>query len=84
MNIGNKEVVGLSYPVTLNGETYKKLSCRRPTVGDQLALERLKKTDAEKEVMLVANLSEVPCEVIHALDISDYRKLQKIIEGFTQ
>lgn len=74
--------ITLSEPITINGTTYTQLYLRRPKVRDRLIVERLKKTDAEKEITMIANLAEVAVAVIEELDLSDYAKIQQQLTNF--
>lgn len=78
------ETIKLTEPVTVNEVTYEELKIRRPKVRDRLAVERLKKTDAEKEIAMIANLAEVDIAVIEELDLSDYGKIQQSFSDFFQ
>lgn len=76
------QAIKLFVPVTISGLTYETINIRRPKVRDRLAVERIKKTDAEKEIALIANLTEVTVEVIEELDLADYNKVQEALQGF--
>lgn len=78
------ETIKLSHAITIENNTYEKLSLRRPKVRDRLAVERLKKTDAEKEITMIANLAEVTVEVIEELDLADYGKIQEVLQNFLE
>jgi hypothetical protein len=78
------ETIKLSQAITIENNTYEKLSLRRPKVRDRLAVERLKKTDAEKEITMIANLAEVTVEVIEELDLADYGKIQEVLQSFLE
>jgi hypothetical protein len=78
------QAITLSIPVTISETTYSTLNIRRPKVRDRLAVERIKKTDAEKEISMIANLAEVTVEVIEELDLADYNKVQEALQGFLQ
>jgi len=78
------ETIKLSHAITIENNTYEKLSLRRPKVRDRLAVERLKKTDAEKEITMIANLAEVTVEVIEELDLADYGKIQEVLQSFLE
>lgn len=78
------EVIKLTAPMTLNNITYDELKIRRPKVRDRLAVERMKKTDAEKEIAMIANLAEVDIAVIEELDLADYGKIQQRFSDFFQ
>jgi len=45
-------------------------------VRDRLAADKMGKTDAEKEIALIAMLAEVAPETLHELDMADYGALQ--------
>jgi hypothetical protein len=74
--------VTLEYPFEFEGQTIKTLSLRRPTVGDNLAVQKAAATDAEREIRLLANLAEVAPEALHRMDLKDYGKLQTTLASF--
>lgn len=76
------ETINLVHPVMSAGVELCSLSMRRPKVRDQLAVERDKRSEAEKEVRLFANLCEVAPETIEDLDMADYARLQETYRGF--
>ena len=78
------EVIKLIEPITVNGTTYENLRIRRPKVRDRLAVERMKKSEAEKEIFMIANLAEVEPEVIEELDLADYAKIQGVFADFLE
>ena len=73
--------------IQLDGKEISEITLRRPKVRDRLAVDRLavdrsNLSDAEKEVQLIANLSDVPREAIEELDLADYSKIQKALSDF--
>ena len=74
--------VTLEYPFEFEGRTVDRLSLRRPTVADNLAVQKAAATDAEREIRLLANLAEVTPETIHRMDLKDYGKLQSALASF--
>lgn len=76
------ERISLSFPIEHDGLTVVEIALRRPTVGDHLAAQKAAGTDAEREIRLIANLSELPPAAIHKLDMKDYAALQKVLGGF--
>jgi len=76
MSVG---VITLKFP---NNPAADKLTMRRPKVRDMLAAEKAKGNDAEKEILLFANLCEVAPADIEALDMADYQQLQKVYKDF--
>lgn len=74
--------IALDYPYDFEGETITALTLRRPTVGDNLAVQKVASTDAEREIRLLANLAEVSPDSLHKMDLKDYGKLQKALSSF--
>ena len=75
-------IIELTHAIEVNGISTQQLSCRRPKVRDMLAVEKMAKNDAEKEIQLFANLCEVTPDALMELDMSDYAKLQQVYQGF--
>ncbi len=78
------QTITLIEPITVNGTIYDQLNIRRPKVRDRLAVERMKKSEAEKEIVMIANLAEVDAKVIEELDLADYAKIQGIFADFLE
>ncbi|MBU1001910.1 MAG: phage tail assembly protein [Proteobacteria bacterium] len=76
------EKITLEYPVENNGKNYSELSMRRPVLRDMLVAEKKGGSDLQKESVTFSNLCEVTPEVIQALDMKDYKKLQAVYTGF--
>jgi len=74
--------ITLQYPVDVDGQAVHEISLRRPKVRDQLLAEKAGGGAAEQEVAILANLAEVPQEVIQDLDMADYLQLQEVYRGF--
>jgi hypothetical protein len=74
--------IPLTYPIEHDGLPIAEIALRRPTVGDHLAAQKAVATDAEREIRLMANLSDLPPAAIHKLDMKDYAALQKVLGGF--
>jgi len=77
-----RETVALKYPIEVDGVSVSVLHLRRPKVRDRLAADKLGKTDAEKEIALIALLAEVTPETLHELDMADYTAVQQAFAGF--
>ncbi len=73
--------VTLKFPVTVDGHEYTVLNMRRCKVKDR-RLAAQKKTPEEQEITLIANLCEVPPQVLDELDAVDYAKLQEVLTSF--
>lgn len=78
--VRSKEVP-LEWPVQYDGKVYDNLVVRRPFGSD---FRRMADFDPDKaeELQLASMLTEVPIEVIEALDADDYMELQEIVKDF--
>jgi hypothetical protein len=72
----------LTHPVQYNGVALKEISLRRPKVRDRLVVDRMTVSDAEKEILLIANLAEISREAIEEIDLADYANIQKVLQNF--
>lgn len=57
---------------------------RRPTVADQLAFEDGKGSEANRTVLMMANLCDVSPGSIKQLDVVDFAKLAEVLKGFNE
>ncbi|ATG35892.1 hypothetical protein PhaeoP23_01750 [Phaeobacter piscinae] len=74
--------VSLLKGVTVDGEKRTAVTLREPSVGDHIAARQTGKNDnALAEVILIANLAEVPPDAIKAAKMKDYDRLQEAL-GF--
>lgn len=76
--------INLSSVVNVEGQSVDKLTMREPKVIDQLTMDEIKGSEAEKEVSLFANLCDVAIDTIKELYLKDYRKLQEALVNFTK
>jgi hypothetical protein len=74
--------VHLDFPITVDGETFDKFTMRRPKVSDNLWAAKLKGSDFEKGVSLLARLCGVAPEVMAELDEFDAGRLNDQLEAF--
>lgn len=74
--------VELSKPITIDGKEVSSLRMRDPLVSDQYAASKAKGDEADKELMLIANLCGVTKDDLTRLTMRDYAKLQKALLGF--
>ncbi|MEQ3669604.1 phage tail assembly protein [Pseudophaeobacter sp.] len=73
--------VDLLKGVTVDGEVRKSLTLREPSVGDMMAARKMAKNDSAKsEVILIANLADVPPKSIQAAKMKDYSRLQEALD----
>ena len=85
--MNEKTAIELKYPITIDGTETRVLHMRRPKVRDQLLLDKsgmVGKSQAEREVLFIANLCEVAPGNIEELDMSDYKKLQEAYGAFLE
>lgn len=80
--MSNGTSITLEYPVTVDGLEYQELFMRRPKMRDQIKAKKGKGTDADKEIVMFADLCEAPPDVIKELDIADYYRLQDTFQDF--
>lgn len=76
--------VELSRPLEIDGTKVSKLRMREPTVGDQIAVQKMKGDDTDKELAMMANLCEITPEDVQKLTLRDFRRLQEAFLGFTE
>ncbi len=91
-NRPKSKTVRLFYPVTIHQvvdnkpaqKTYGELTLRPPKAKDNLLvnMDLPQSTDAERELVLFANLCGVSREVIEELQMADYFVLQREYMGF--
>lgn len=68
--------ITLSRPLEIDGARVLVLTLREPTVADQLAAEANKRSEAEQEIAMLANLCMVQQDDIKRLTLRDYKRLQ--------
>jgi hypothetical protein len=73
--------VQLLRPADIAGAKVPSLTMREPTVGDQLAVDKIKST-GEREVAWIANLCGVAPAELHKLTMRDYGRLQEALGDF--
>lgn len=76
------ERINLLHPITVNGRTIDSVTMRRPTVGDQEAADKPGRSDAQVEMALFGNLCGLAPEEVRAMDMADWKQLQKKYAGF--
>ncbi len=81
-NLATTAEVKLTFPVTVDGETYNTLTVRRSRVSDNMFAQKQPGGDFEKGIAMMARLCSVPPEVIHELDDLDAEKVQDAINSF--
>ncbi len=75
-------IIKLRFPIESEGQTVAEVTLRRPTVGDMLHADRAKGSDADKEIKMFSNLTELSLTAIESLDLADYQQLQKEYQDF--
>lgn len=74
--------IQLSKAISIDGASVKALRVREPTVADQLAMDKIQGSDADKELAMLANLCMVKPADLHQLTLRDYKKVQAAFVGF--
>jgi len=74
--------IQLSRPLNIGGAKLAALRMREPTVADQLVLDKMSGSDAEKEIALMSNLCEQAPQDFQVLPLRDYRRVQVAFKGF--
>lgn len=74
--------IKLDKPISIGGVQTSALRMREPTVRDQLAANKFKGDDADKELFIFANLCGVAPEDLHNMKMRDYGKLQEAYADF--
>lgn len=74
--------ITLSRPLDISGSKVKVLRMREPTVNDQLVMEESQKSDAMKELTLMANLCDMSPDDIRLLTLRDYKRVQVGLQTF--
>lgn len=85
--MSERTAIELKYPITIDGTETSVLHMRRPKVRDQLLVDKsgiAGKSQAEREIMLIANLCEVAPADIEQLDMADYTKIQETFGSFLE
>ncbi|KZZ75107.1 phage tail assembly protein [Aestuariirhabdus sp. Z084] len=78
----SKVKIELTHSIEIDGAKVGVIQLRRPKVRDMLSVEKSVDNDAEKEIQLFANLSELSPDNLLELDMADYAKLQKAYQDF--
>lgn len=78
----NTEDIKLAVPIMVNGVETPVIRMREPTVRDQLAANKVNGDDAEKELVIFANLCGLAPNDLHSMKMRDYTKLQAVYAGF--
>lgn len=74
--------IKLSEAIKVDGVLLNEISLREPKVRDVMAISKGGDSDYEKEVRLIANLSEQSVEAIMDISFKDYAKIQKVVRDF--
>jgi hypothetical protein len=80
-NADGSVTVQLTRPVDVAGAKVPSLTMREPTVGDQLAVDKITST-AAREVAWIANLCDIAPGDMNALPMRDYGRLQEALGDF--
>jgi hypothetical protein len=68
---------------TIGGQKYNSLTMREPLVRDVMLAEKTGgETQADKDIALIANLCDVPVELITGLRYAEYKELASQLKSF--
>ena len=76
------KTIQLDYPIMANGMLIDNITIRRPLVRDLLIAERSPGGEAQKEIILLANLAEISPNDVECMDLSDYHKCLECLADF--
>ena len=78
--------VTLTYPINVGGVETNVVVLRRPTIRDQMNIQRAmpNSPEGEREIAFIGNLCELAPDEVESLDIGDYMKLQDLLTSFTR
>lgn len=74
--------IELDFPIEIAGVEVKTVTMRRPKVRDEVAMQRVKGTAADKAAWLMATLCEITPEEFLAVDAADSAKLEEQYAAF--
>lgn len=77
----SQTVIELSVPLNDSGNEISTLRLRRPTVRDLLVMDDVE-GDLRKTVRMIAQLSDLPPEVIEQMDVKDFEKASTAVADF--
>ena len=73
----------LAFPIRRDDDTtIDKITVRRPKVRDRMDVQRSKDSDPDKELKLVAKVTDLSPNEVEELDVADYAYIQEVLEGF--
>jgi hypothetical protein len=74
--------IDLDFPVEADGMKYPFLTMRRPKTKDSMKAAKFKGHDADRGILLLADLCGVAPDVIQELDELDAKKLGEQLDAF--
>lgn len=74
--------VELDYPIKVSGVETSTVFMRRPTVRDEIAVEKSKDSQGMKAAKLIANLCELDLDTVLDMDAADFNRLEDAYAGF--
>lgn len=76
--------IELDFPIEISGVKVEHLVMRRPKVRDEMAMAKSTQSDADKALLLIANLCEVAPDDLLELDAADWQKLEQQVVSFRE
>jgi len=74
--------IKLKNPITVSGATVTSIELRKCKVKDSIAARKSSPDVADQEIALIAILANLAPSDIEELDMSDYKQVQKVLQGF--
>ena len=74
-----EQKITLDFPIDIDGVKTDTLTVRRPTVQNRLDAEALTGSELSIEMIMIANLCDIPPGAVNNMMWSDYRRLQNAV-----
>lgn len=75
------DTIQLKHPITVDGQEVTEVTLRRPKVRDLKAIEGVK-SDMEKSIKLVSNLTQMKPAAVEELDAEDFTAISDQVGKF--
>ena len=74
--------IELEYPITVEGREVSSVTMRRLKVADLMAYDKMKCSEAERDLRTLSNICELPPAAFHEMDAADYLELRDVMQSF--
>jgi hypothetical protein len=76
------QIIELEYPIVVDGVEVSSVTMRRLKVADLMAYDKMKCSEAERDLRTLANICELPPAALQEMDAADYLELREVMQGF--